>query len=109
MSKTFRFEAGTSIHEFRKHILGMLVGVASQGCECFQLAHSFQPYAERSSEMAPPALGSENKLQAIENEVVQDAYKKVMRRFEKLHPAIEFGDGLRSRNSLSFEPSLQLE
>ena len=86
----------------------MLIGVATQGGECFQLAHSFQPYAERSSETLAASSQQREQIAADKKSRVQDANKKVVRRFEKLHPAIEFGDGPRSRNPLLLELRLQL-
>ena len=93
MGQPHSVETRCIIDEFRKHILGMLEGVASQGRQCLQFPHRLQPQAEGSPEASTPALGGENKLQSIKNDKVKNAHEKVMRRFEKFHQTIQLGDG----------------
>ncbi len=109
MGQPLGFEAGSFVDKFRKHILGMLVRVASQRRQRFQLTYCFQPDPERWSETSTPALGCKNKLQPIKDHGIENAHEKVVRRFEILHSAIEFGDSLRGENSRLLELSLQLQ
>ena len=54
MGQRLSFETRCVLGKFRKHILGMLIGVASQGSQRLQWPNRFQPQAERRTETSTP-------------------------------------------------------
>ena len=46
MGECLGFKAWCMIDEFWKYILGMFIGVATQGCQGLQFSHRFQPKPE---------------------------------------------------------------
>ena len=109
MRQALGSKVGRLFDKVWKHIVRMLVGVAGNRCQRLQFPDGRKPDRQLRAETPPPALGCQQRLQAIEDDVVKYADKQVVSRFQELHDAVQPGDGARRRHARLLELRLQLQ
>src|ERR1700733_2671858 len=96
-------------NESRKHILRMLIRVARERRQRFQLTHSLEPAANRRTKLLLPALYAEHQLCAPEGEYIQNTPERIVPRVHVVRQALQLPDRRRRPDAIARERSLQFK
>src|SRR5215475_12577429 len=100
MRERFALKEDFAFDQFRKRVAGMLVSVAGERRERFDLGDGVQPLRNLSSRMPPPAFDGQRELRGNEQHKGYRREKLILQRIEDLNQAAEPRDLLRRRLSV---------
>ncbi len=92
MAQALHFETGFAAQDFREGILRMLVGIAGQCAERFELADCLHPLPDMRTGFGAPGLDREGELRTVEQRRSNHPHEPVLAGIEQLHQAIQPGD-----------------
>ncbi len=94
MTEAFRLEARRSLRELGEALARVLVGVARQRAEGFELAERLQPDPEPAARCPPPAFQRERDLRVPQRDGRDRREDLVLTRVQEIDQALQLRDAL---------------